>query len=143
MTSKEFNNIEEIEKYYDEKANAYIFKEDGEYIRTIVFKFDLVVYASIDAWNIRALNIRAWNINAMDIEAKNIDTNGDIDAYDIVAIDVNANNIKANDITARNIRYYAVCYADVNIKCKSIKGRRKNAKHFVLDGELEVKENVD
>lgn len=27
-----------------------------------------------------------------------------------------------------------------NIKCNSIKGRRKNAKHFVLDGKIEVLE---
>ena len=37
--------------------------------------------------------------------------------------------------------YYAVCVAYNNIECKSIKGRRKNSKHFVLDGKLEVKED--
>ena len=28
-----------------------------------------------------------------------------------------------------------------NIKCKSVKGKRENAKHFVLDGKLELIEN--
>lgn len=109
---KEFNNLEEIQKYYDENTNTYIFKENDEYIDLVVFNFDLDVKA---------------NINALDIYACNIDANN-IDANDINALD-----IKANDIT-----YCAVCFAYNNIKCKSIKGRRINAKHFVLGGKLEV-----
>jgi len=27
----------------------------------------------------------------------------------------------------------------VKVKCKSIKGRRKNCKHFCLDGKIEIK----
>ena len=30
--TKEFNSLEEIQKYYDEKSNTYIFKENGAYI---------------------------------------------------------------------------------------------------------------
>jgi hypothetical protein len=37
-----------------------------------------------------------------------------------------------------DVSYYAVAFAYNNIKCKSIKGRRKNARHFVLDGEIEI-----
>ena len=62
MTSKEFNNLEEIQKYYDEESNTYIFKENDEYIDTVVFNFDLNVKANIDA-----LDIDAHNINAKDI----------------------------------------------------------------------------
>lgn len=51
----------------------------------------------------------------------------DVDAWDVNAWDVNAGNIS----------YYAVCFAYHNIKCKSIKGRRDNSKHFVLDGKIE------
>ena len=30
MIIKEFNNLEEIQKYYIEEINTYVFKEDGE-----------------------------------------------------------------------------------------------------------------
>ena len=94
---KEFNTIEEIKKYYDEKTNTYVFKEDNRYIELVVFNFDLDINSSIIAWDIYAYNIYA-----------------------------------------KDISYCAVCFAYNNITCKSIQGRRKNAKHFVLDGVLEV-----
>ena len=111
---KEFNDLKEIEKYYDKESNTYEFKEDGEHIDLVVFNFNL--------------NIKA-NIVADDIKAR------DITAYNIIAW-----NIVAYDINAGNINYYAVCFAYKNIKCKSIKGKRIKSKHFVLDGKLEVKE---
>ena len=30
MTTKEFNNLEEIQKYYDVRTNTYVFKEGDE-----------------------------------------------------------------------------------------------------------------
>ena len=151
---KEFNSLEEIQKYYDKNTNTYVFAEDEEYIEVVVFDFDLNVEANINAYDIEALNINAWNINACNINADNIkvrDINAininawNIDAYNIKAWDIitgniSACNIQAGDITANDISYHAVCFAYDNIKCKSIKGRRKNAKHFVLDGKLEVEE---
>ena len=92
--TKEFNNLQEIEKYYVKEINTYVFKENDRYINLVIFNFDL---------------------------------------------DVNS-NIEAYDINANNISYYAICFAYENIKCKSIKGRRKNHKHFVLDGVLEVED---
>ena len=115
--TREFNRLKEIEKYYDEKTDTYVFKENDDYIDLVVFNFDLKVNANIDACNITAWDITAWDIDADDIKSWNIN--------------------------ARNISYYAVCFAYQNIKCKSIKGRKYNAKHFVLDGKLEVEENVD
>lgn len=122
---KEFDSLEEIQKYYDEKSNTYIFKENGAYIDLVVFNFDLDVEANIDAGCIDALNISAVNIKAWDVYTRNLN------AYDIVAW----------NIYAWNISYFEVCFAYDNIKCKSIKGRRENAKHFVLDGKLEMIEN--
>ena len=127
--TKEFNSLEEIEEYYDEKSNTFIFKEDGKYIDLVVFNFDLDVEANIDAKDIDALNIDALNIDACNIDAS------DIKAMNIEAWDINAWNIEAQDIS-----YYAVCFAYKNIKCNSIIGRRDNAKHFVLDGKLEIEE---
>ena len=130
MTIREFNNLGEIQKYYDEKSNTYIFKENDDLIDLVIFNFNLNVKA-----NINVGNIDAWNINAEDINAINID------AWNISARDIDAGNITAMNINAQDISYYAVCFAYQNIKCKSIKGIRKNAKHFVLNGELEVEEN--
>lgn len=125
--TKEFNKLEEIEKYYNKETNTYIFKEDGNYINTVIFNFNLYINANIDAIDIKARDIGVYDINADNIKAR------DIKARDIIAFDIKANNINANKIT-----YYGVCFAIQNIKCKSIKGRRENAKHFVLDGKLEV-----
>ena len=127
--TKTFNKLEEIQKYYDEESNTYIFKEYGIYINLVVFNFDLNIKANIEAWNIYAKNINALNINARDIFVCYLNAN-DIKAHDINALSINANNIS----------YYAVCYAYENIKCKSIKGRKHDSKHFVLDGKLEVLE---
>ena len=165
MMIKEFNSLEEIQKYYDEKTSTYVFKENNEYISLVKFNFDLNVKA-----NIKARNITAWDITANDIEAENInawDINADkiqanriiainIDAWNITTHDFFANNIYANDIIAHNIdacdinanniiacniSYWAVCFAYNSIKCKSITSKRENHKHFVLDGELVVEED--
>ena len=120
--TKEFYSLDEIQKYYDKKSNTYIFIEDDEMIDVVVFNFDLDVEANIDAGCIDALNINAVNIKAWDVYTRNLD------AYNIVAW----------NIYAWNISYFAVCFAYDNIKCKSIKGRIENAKHFVLDGKLEI-----
>ena len=118
--TKEFNNLEEIEKYYNKETNTYVFNENGKYIDLVVFDFDLNVEANIKALDINACDIDAMNINSMNINSMNID----------------ACDIKANDIS-----YYAICVAYKDIRCKSIKGIRENAKHFVLNGVLEVLEN--
>ena len=125
--TKVFNSLDDIQKYYHEESNTYIFKEYGIYINLVVFNFDLNVKSNIHAWNIYARNINALNIHAKDICVCYLDAN------DIKVHDINAQRINAN-----NISYYAVCYAYENIKCKSIKGRKHNAKHFVLDGSIET-----
>ena len=138
---KEFYNLDEIQKYYDKESNTYIFKEYGTYINLVVFNFDLNVKSNIYAWNIYARNINALNIHTKSIKADDIVANEDIKAWDIYAKNIKANNIEAWNIYADDISYWAVCFAIYDIKCKSIKGRRENHKHFVLDGKLEVLEN--
>ena len=146
MRIRQFNSLEEIQKYYDKDKNAYIFKEDGKYIDLVVFDFDLRIKADIYARDIKAhhifaLNIDAWDINAWDINAYNIEA-WDIIAWNIKAINIKVENIlKSTTINARFIRYHAICLAYSNIKCQSIKGRRDNAKHFVLNGKIEMLEN--
>ena len=120
---REFNSLEEIQKYYDKETNTYVFKENSKYIDVIVFDFNLNIKANIDAYD-----INAWNIDVCDINAWNIN-----------AWNINTNNINARDINAWKINYYAVCFAYEDIICNSIEGRRHNSRHFVLDGKLEVK----
>ena len=141
---KEFNSLEEIQKYYNKKTNTYIFKEDDEYIDLVVFNFDLNIHSDINVYDIKARNINAWNIksrniDAWDISACNINA-CNINAGNINACDINAVDIEALDIKARDINYDIICCAYKNIKCKSINGRRKNSWHFVLDGKIEIKD---
>ena len=107
---KIYKNQEEVEK---DVVNGTL-KMCGD----IKFEFDL----NMD------IDIKADNIKAYDIDANNIDAN-----------DIKANDIKAYDISADNINYYAVCYAYNNLSCKSIKGKRKNCKHFCLDVDIKIK----
>ncbi len=163
---KTFNSIEECAPYYNQKTNTYEFVENGQ-LMNVKFAFDFLTAGNlnaggiealninagdINAWDIRAVDINAWDINAGDINAWNIrardinarDINawninaGNINALDIDAIDIKAWNIWALNINARDINYYAVCWAYRNINCTSIKGRRENAKHFCLDGEITI-----
>lgn len=156
---KEFNNLEEIEKYYDKNTNTYIFNENGEWLHLVKFNFDLNIEANIDAYNIDALDIKCWNIDSSSVYARDIIAHN-IKCFKIDAADINANNInvhhinacviKVHDIcavdiiaqiiNAHDIDYYGVCFAHDSIKCNSIKGRTKNSKHFTLDGKLEVEE---
>ena len=68
-----------------------------------------------------------------------LDVNSHINANNINTRNINAYDINAYDINAWDISYYAVCFAYNNILCTSIKGHRKNAKHFALDGEITFK----
>lgn len=150
---KIFKSIDEIKQYYNASINTYDFTDD------VSLKFDLCVDAdiragNIKAWNIKAKNIKAEDINAMNIRAENIEALDikaiDIKAENIKAWDINANDIKAGDINAldidakninaNDIKYYAICCAHESMKCKSIKGTRQNAKHIVLDGEIQFLE---
>ena len=170
MKIKEFNSINELEKYYDEKTNTYVFREGEDYIDLIIFNFDLNIQANINAWNIEvndninAKDIFGYDIKAHDIKAHDIYSNAiiandiyarnidslniksryinavDINGGDIITGNIDAGNICAENIKAKRINYYAIFCAYKNIKCKSIEGRRKNSKHFALDGKIEVEE---
>ena len=113
--------------------------------KDMVYKGDLIVKGNILGKNGIRYDLKVnGNINAKDITtriitARNLDAR-DITAVSIDAEDISAWNITAWDISARNITYFAVCFAYYNIKCKSIIGTSNNAKHFVLDGKIEVVE---
>ena len=119
---KIYKTQRQVEK--DIKDGVLAIKGDVKFECSISIDASIVVTAGdIDARNITAWKITAWNINALDIYALNI--------Y--------AGNITAEDIDAGNILYYAVCFAYNNIKCLSIKAKRRNARHFCLDGEITIK----
>lgn len=154
---KTFNSLKEIQKYYNENTNTYEFLENGS-VFDIKLDFNLHVSSNILARNVYAYHMEVGNINvydmiggnidAGDIDARNLDVGhinaGNIKARNIEACVINARNIKAHnidatDINAIKISYFAVCFAHKKIKCKSIKGRRNNSKHFCLDGEITYK----
>ena len=80
--------------------------------KTDTYRFEDVVQFCFDLRS--DSNISAWNIDAWDIDAL--------------------------DINAANINYYAVCIAYQTFSCMSVRGKRKNAIHACLDGEIEYKE---
>ena len=53
-----------------------------------------------------------------------------------------AGNIDAGNIDAGNINFFALAFAYISFKCKSIKGRRENAKYGCLDSEVIIENNV-
>jgi len=130
-------NNEELKKLV--KNNVLDCKEED-----LICDFNIDIDADIiNAWDIKAWDINALDINSGDIKARDIKARGikawNINALDIKAMNINALDIKAWDIKARNISYHAICFAYKNIICKSIKGRRENAKHFCLDGKIKIK----
>ena len=131
---KEFNNLEEMEKYLNEETNTYEFIEDGKRLN-IQINFNL----DINAYGINARDINAWDINAGSINARDINA-WDINAGNINAGDINAWDINAGSINARDISFYAVCTSYNSIYCTKCEGRRKNSIINTLDGDIYYKE---
>ena len=117
--------------------NIYAKNIDANNIHVMIIKADNINIIDIKAYDIYANYIKANDIKADDIYIINIEANN-IDANDIKTNDINAYNINVNKIDANDINYYAICIAYKTIKCKSIKGRRKNSKHICLDWEIEI-----
>lgn len=115
---KQFNSIEEMEKYLNKETKTYEFIENGELL-DIEITFDLTINKSILASNIDARNIDAQNIYARNIKAW---------------------DIKVNTIRANTILFNVVCYAYNSIICEYIKGTHRNSKYFSLYGEVIIKE---
>ena len=61
--------------------------------------------------------------------------NGDLNCFNLNCFDLNC-----LDLNCRDLSYYAVAFAYTSFKCKSVKGRRENSKHFCLDGEVQITE---
>ena len=66
METKIFKNLEELNKYYNEETNTYIFKE-GENWFDVDIQFCLEIQSDINACDINACDIKACDINACDI----------------------------------------------------------------------------
>lgn len=133
---------------FDLNINASICAKNLNAKRLIVINIDAwrINLRELKANNINAHDIKVDTINAHDMDARNVDVwsinanNIDVDNIDANNIKVNnikAWDIKAHSINANNINYHACCFAYESFKCKSIKGRRKNSRHFCLDNEIE------
>ena len=106
MVYKTFNNLEEIEPYYDKKSNTYYFEDNGV-ILNVLFLFDLKITSNIFANNIIAQGIECLNISASIIEAFNIN------AISIIAFDIKALRVNVSD----EIVYSGELNIDYSIKC--------------------------
>ena len=129
------DSLEKMKPYYNENTKTYEFLDNGKLIN-VFFTFSIDIKANITAMDITTENINAWDINARDIKAMDI-TAENIKSWDINAGDINAWDIKAENINAGDIFFYAICSAKRTLKCKTIKGIRKNTKYFCLDNEVE------
>ena len=134
-----------IEAYNINAGNIIAHNINANDINALNVVADDINARDIDIISITALDINVNDINALDINARDI-TARNIKARNISAEDILGRDIYAKDITAQNIKaddisYWAVCFAYNSIKCKSITSKRKNHKHFVLDGVLEVEED--
>ena len=147
---KIINTQEELEALIDDNGDIVI---DDD----LTINCNIKIEANIQAWDIKAADIEAWDIKAADIESRNIKA-GNLGAWSIKTANIEASNIQARRIESRNIKaaniealiiqarhieaadisYYAVCFAYKSIICRSIKGRRDNSKHFVLDGTITI-----
>ncbi|MEG2929991.1 MAG: hypothetical protein RR846_10655, partial [Oscillospiraceae bacterium] len=83
---KEFNNLDEMQAYFNKKSNTYEFIENGD-LFDVWFDFRLATDARIRAGDIRGLDIQA----------------GDIDVGDINAMGLCCGSIKSQNIRARDI----------------------------------------
>lgn len=120
---KVYKTQSEIEA--DIKDNVLVIRGDVKFECSFCIDAHIVV---IDG-DINASDIIAWNITARDIFARSID-----------ARDINSWNISALNINARNIGYYAYAIAYTSFRCKSIVGKRENAKHICLDNDIVIGE---
>jgi hypothetical protein len=155
------NTQEELEALIDK--NNIIIYDDLEINCDIHIIAHIKAY-NIRAKNIKAWDINAWDIKARDIKAENINVyninaNG-IEAYSVKArrdikstnikvkgsieacnietfFDINAKRINATNIKACNIIYLISCIAIKSLKCKTIRGRRKNSLQACLDQPIE------
>ena len=59
---KKFNSLEQIQKYYVEEINTYVFQEYNRYIDLVIFDFNLDINSNIVARDIRCQNISAFDI---------------------------------------------------------------------------------
>lgn len=102
-----------------------------EQLKKLVVNDTLTIAGNIECnfdINLPNVDIDCWNINC-----------GDIKCMDINCWDINCWDINCGDINCRDIDYYAIAIAYNSFTCKSVKGRRENAKHICLDSKIKYK----
>ena len=93
MKELTFYNLEEMERYYHEKANTYYFlSEFGETISKINIMFNLKINSSIVANDIDCLSLKVKDLNARNI-----------DSLDLKANQIIVNNIDCTTLTCNKL----------------------------------------
>ena len=123
------NNMDEMEKYFDEGSNTYILNDD------VTFTDNIETTKSIKAGKVFtnsflcADDITTWDITAMYVICMgNLTTYNNLYAKNIRAKkSVHAVDIMCDNITSEKIRYENICCAREKIDCPDIKGKYEHS----------------
>ena len=127
-------NSEELKQHLNEHKDLIVPNEDvrieyqvekGE-LRNVecgdLFLMDDKQRFDFNGGNFNGRDFNGWNFNGVDFNGGNF----------------NGGNFNGWNFNGKKISYYAVFIAYESIKCTEIKGRRENAFHKCLDGEIEI-----
>jgi len=93
-----------------------ILKEDTIFEESLKVEGDIICEGGLQnlkCWDLKCRNLKCW--------------------------DLKCGNLECWDLECWDLEYYAVAFAYNSFKCKSVKGKRRNSKHFCLDEEIEFK----
>ena len=142
MEIKVFNNVEEMQPYFDKEINTYDFSD----IDCIVFSCDLNIEANIIAKEIKADNIKVLDITALEIHAKDITASNIYLKENIYSRNIRTNKLYGgNTITACEI-YANYIEGEVRIFANYIKARTIDVISVVVNGDIianKVNVNID
>ena len=129
---KVFNNVEEMQPYFDKEINTYDFSD----IDLIVFSCDLNIEANIIAKEIKGDNIKLLDITALEIHAKDITASNVYLKANIYSRDIRTNKLYGgNTITACEI-YANYIEGEARIFANYIKARTIDAISVTINGDI-------
>ena len=94
---------------------------------------------NFDGWDFKGRDFNGGDFNGRDFDGSDF-YGSDFDGQDFYGLNFNGWNFNGESFNGEHISYYVWFIAYGDIKCRSIKGRRKNSFHKSLDGKLIIKE---
>ena len=96
----------------------------------VTFDCDINIKVHIICKDLICWDLDCRNFNCRDLHC------GDLICWDLHCLDIDCADLNCQDLHCRDLNYHAVAFAYKTFKCKSVKGRRKNSKHFCLDSDI-------